>query len=377
MFKRRKGAASVHTEIRRSGEAEAGSGSREIKSASSSTVSTVQSRTRTPPPPSALAGKRAATSSGASGTSPRTTMLWSQLTTTIAFAYVCRNHPLAAAFGQQKNSPVTINRRLLIKDAAAAAAALPLVVCGNKQPVLAVAPFAPVDTLLPAARVKVCIDDAVNIASSLVAEENMEIRKELLQKLDKLLLQPQQFTRGTTPIDVPQQPAKSYLNAYAEYRKQVSILEKPGAALVQNGEIDAWRRLKREERAQEDADEIRAALNYYTSNLNFSADKFVLTGTSEEKSRMIRGDQVPDVKLTIASDMGLRYLRRNEILTACADARAELRYQMRQDMMEGQDLMELLLGAQRGCSQWFDLIDSKDAATAIDIARKEAGTNTA
>ena len=118
------------------------------------------------------------------------------------------------------------------------------------------------------------IDRAVDIASKLVdtSGDNVEISQGmLLHDLEKLLLTPQNFNRGTKPIEVPQQPAKSYLDAYADYRKSISILEKPGAMLVQNGEIDAWKRLKRQERLKEDADEIRAALNYYTSNINFNA----------------------------------------------------------------------------------------------------------
>ena len=134
---------------------------------------------------------------------------------------------------------------------------------------------------------------------------------------------------------VPQRPAKQYLNAYDDYRRHLSLLEKPGAILVQNGEIDAWKRLKREERIREDADEVRAAFNYYTSNLNFNSQEFILTATREERSRLIRDDKIPDVKTVIASDMGLRYLLRNDLLTACDDARAELNYQMKQSIKCG------------------------------------------
>ena len=125
------------------------------------------------------------------------------------------------------------------------------------------------------------LDRAVDIASKLAedaGDSNAEISSQgmLLHYLENLLLTPQNFNRGTTPIEVPQQPAKSYLDAYADYRRSVSILEKPGALLVQKGEIDAWKRLKRQERLREDADEIRAALNYYTSNINFNSGEYVM-----------------------------------------------------------------------------------------------------
>ena len=265
----------------------------------------------------------------------------------------------------------------MVEDIASSTAAILVICTTGKQSALAVAPFAPIDTLLPAARVKVTIDNAVNIASKLVAADNINTKKELLHDLESLLLEPQDFTKGTTPIDVPQQPAKSYLKSYEEYRNQVSILEKPGAMLVQNGEIDTWKRLKRQEKAREDSDEVRAALNYYTSNLNFNSDKFVLTATKEERSRLIREDKIPHVKSVIASDMALRYLLRNDILTACDDARAELRYQMKQSNdstaadVDGSDLLELLQTAQSACNKWFDLIDEKDTLAALDIVQKE------
>ena len=220
----------------------------------------------------------------------------------------------------------TLDRRSVLDNIVKSTASILTAYTIEKQPAIAVAPFAPIDTLLPAARVKITMDRAVDIASKLVADKGLDnnSNKELLHDLEILLLAPQDYMKGTTPIDVPQQPAQSYLKSYEESRNQVSILEKPGAMLVQNGEIDTWKRLKRQEKAREDTDEIRAALNYYTSNLNFNSDKFVLTASKEERSRMIRDDKIPDVKSVIASDMGLRYLLRNDLLTSVDDARAEL-----------------------------------------------------
>ena len=61
-------------------------------------------------------------------------------------------------------------------------------------------------------------------------------------------------SRGTSSLVIPRR--------HADYRNKVSLLEKPGAMLVENGEIGAWKRLKREEQAREETDEIRVALNY-------------------------------------------------------------------------------------------------------------------
>jgi hypothetical protein len=90
---------------------------------------------------------------------------------------------------------------------------------------------------------------------------------------------------------------------------------------------------------------------------------------------MIREDRIPDVKTVIASDMGLRYLLRNDILTACDDARAELKYQMKQTdvgaAVDGRELLDLLLMAQSACSKWFDLIDETSVQEALAIVSKE------
>ncbi|KAL7544684.1 hypothetical protein ACHAWF_008053 [Thalassiosira exigua] len=256
------------------------------------------------------------------------------------------------AFGLPPQS-VSSDRRSAIKGIAASLVAL--ATSDVRKPAQAVAPFAPVDTLLPAARVKLTIDRAVVVATSLAAEENVDDQRERLRELEGLLLIPQNFNRDTKPIDMPRRPAQSYMDSYAEYRNRASILERPGALLVQNGEIDAWKRLKRQERAREDEDEVRRALNYYTSNLNFNPDEFVFTASKEERSKIIREDRIPDVKNVIASDMGLRYLLRNDILTACDDARAELRYLMRQSTtVDGRDLLELLLTAQAATNKWFE-----------------------
>jgi len=104
-------------------------------------------------------------------------------------------------------------------------------------------------------------------------------------------------------------------------------------------------------------------------------DHFVLTASKDERSKMIREDRIPDVKTVIASDMGLRYLLRNDILTACDDARAELKYQMKQTdagaAADGRELLDLLLIAQSACRKWFALIDEKSVQEALAIVSKD------
>lgn len=115
------------------------------------------------------------------------------------------------------------------------------------------------------------------------------------------------------------------------------------------------------------------------TSFNCPPDKFILTASKDERSKMIREDRIPDVKTVIASDMGLRYLLRNDILTACDDARAELKYQLTNqtdgnnaaEKVDGQELLDLLLIAQSACTKWFDLIDEKNVQEALLIVSRE------
>ena len=147
------------------------------------------------------------------------------------------------------------SRRSAIKEVIALAGGV-TVSCSRPCHCYAAAPFAPTDALLPAARVKVTIDSAVGLAKELNAPDRPD-RRELLEQLETMLLLPQNYTRGRQ-VDVPQKPAQvgagvdfellsnsltfecrnpqlpqSYLNAYSEYRSKVSILERPGALIVQ------------------------------------------------------------------------------------------------------------------------------------------------
>ena len=114
-------------------------------------------------------------------------------------------------------------------------------------------PYATLDALLPAARVKLIIDKSVIVASELINDDtnNSNKKKQLVQELQALLLKPQNYTRSSTLAAVPQQPAKQYLDTYKQNLNRLNILEKPGGMLVQSGEIDTWKRLKRQERARE------------------------------------------------------------------------------------------------------------------------------
>ena len=225
-------------------------------------------------------------------------------------------------------------------------------------------PFAPVELLLPAARVKWTIDRANQLATASNPDWS---------QLRSLLLLPQNYTNQQF-AQVPTAPAKAYLDTYQRNREQLNILAQPGALLVQSGEIAAWKRLKRQERTLEQQDEIRAAFNLYTGALNYNAESYVLNVPAAERKQMIRQDRLPDIKQVIQSDMGMRYLIRNDLLTTMEEVKAELQFQLEQKEQGApskEELVALLQKAQAACNQWFSLIEEQDVQEAMEIVKNE------
>ena len=181
------------------------------------------------------------------------------------------------------------------------------------------------------------------------------------------------FLPGKAPTK-KYEPAQAYLDTYDKNRKNLPLAFQPGALLVQNGEIDSWRRLKRQEAVQESQDEIRAALNTYVQALTYSADAYLLTVSTQERSKMVREDRLPDIKQVIASDMGMRYLYRNQLLTSMSEVKAELEYQLKggeQACIDVSELLPLLLDAQSACDTWFGLIEPEQVQAAMRAVKEE------
>lgn len=75
-------------------------------------------------------------------------------------------------------------------------------------------PYASLDALLPAARVKLAIDRSVTIASDLLKNDSTNSQQAHIQELQGLLLKRQNYTRSYQLADVPKRPAKQYLETY-------------------------------------------------------------------------------------------------------------------------------------------------------------------
>ena len=138
------------------------------------------------------------------------------------------------------------------------------------------------------------------------------------------------------------------------------------------GERRSWNRLVKAERAREGASEVRRALNIYTTNLNFNRNKYVYSGSREEKSKLIREDKLPTATDVIRSDLDARDLYRNAVQTALDDARAEFVYQKKNDYEDWTELVGLLRDAQVAIDKWFSFIPDEDIREALDVVQKEA-----
>lgn len=252
------------------------------------------------------------------------------------------------------------------------------------QAAVAVLPYATsIQALIPAVRVRKMMDRSVGLTQQwLSLTEASTQRSEILQQLQELLLQKQNFMSNITmeprkafgtvrpdkTLPKAEMPSPSYLDLYNQRRNNLNLWEKPGAFFVQGGEIGTWKALKQKEFKREGADEIRAAMNLYTSNLVFTSTQYTLRVSKEKRSQMIREDRLPDILTQVVpSDMDLRDLYRNALLTAVQESRAELRYQVsdaNQETIDLTDLLQLLRQGQEALNQWFSFIDPKEVTDA-------------
>ncbi len=228
-------------------------------------------------------------------------------------------------------------------------------------------PFAPLENLLPAVRVKRSIDVAIGLTKSLGDDTTTSQRENTLERLETLLLKPTSYVKSLTLQGVPSKPADLYLKDYKSIQGDLPFQK----ALVQSGDVDAWKRLKRKEKKLEQSSSIRAALNAYTDALSFSGDSYLLKVDPKTKSNMVREDRLPDIKQVITSDMGMRYLYRNQVLSAMDEVKAELEYQLGLSSFDGSELLDLLVLAKDAMDRWLSLVPEEDVREAMKVVVEE------
>eukprot|EP00546_Thalassionema_frauenfeldii_P021880 CAMPEP_0178905864 /NCGR_PEP_ID=MMETSP0786-20121207/6512_1 /TAXON_ID=186022 /ORGANISM="Thalassionema frauenfeldii, Strain CCMP 1798" /LENGTH=330 /DNA_ID=CAMNT_0020577519 /DNA_START=214 /DNA_END=1206 /DNA_ORIENTATION=+ len=252
-------------------------------------------------------------------------------------------------------------------------------------------PSAPIEALLPATRCKLWIDDAYNIATK-ISDKNKEQQQQqqnrilltelnqvlvnrptLFRKTEKALLQKITATAATAQLTTGVSTADK--QQYQMNRlKLFNPAEKISAALNQADVERQWGILQYAESKREQDNEIRAAFNFYTRQLAFG-ESYVLTASKEDKKRMIRNDELPTLTDVIRSDLDLRDLYRNQLLTDLEDLQAEVAYQLSRkepnETIETEDVFDLMNKVYNSCSKWFGLIDSNEVAQAVSMLKSE------
>ena len=242
-------------------------------------------------------------------------------------------------------------------------------------------PFAPPDALLPAARCKLWIDRAHEASTALGSASTANEKRRLVQELETILVKerPKLFTGNEKVLN----PSKSPLTAQItgsissankdqfQQNRQVLNVGNQVAAMLNQADVERqWGMLQFAETKRQEENDIRRALSYYTQQLEF-ADSYLLTAPKEERKALIRNDALPSLSAVITSDLDLRDLYRNQLLTAIDDATAEAQYQSKQKDVEISDLLELMDQAYTACSKWFDLIAPSDVEEAVRTIQQE------
>mmetsp|Transcript_15736 Transcript_15736/g.37824 ORF Transcript_15736/g.37824 Transcript_15736/m.37824 type:complete len:333 (-) Transcript_15736:57-1055(-) len=253
-------------------------------------------------------------------------------------------------------------------------------------------PSAPPEYLLPAARVGAYIYRTSAIAEDLLVAQSQRgggvdaaaAADATIRTLENLLLTPPSFVRSSDPTVTRGDPYDNLPPLVGEMaaqqrkqkeRKLRSIDVGLTPQLFEVGELMGerrqWNRLVKAERAREDASEVRRALNIYTTNINFNPDRYVYSGSKEEKSRLIRDDKLPSATEVIRSDLDARDLYRNAVQTALDDARAEFVYQRKNGFEDVSELVGLLKDARIAIDRWFGFIPDRDIRDALETVEGE------
>ena len=245
-------------------------------------------------------------------------------------------------------------------------------------------PFAPsLENLVPSCRVRIYIDELLQLAKSSQDSSNEQHGHRWKDLEEHLLLRSPTFVTNDEAMSSKKymqvKTWSSWEKAQAEQKRSdpfhtatIDPASQLNQAFEQWSEERQWKILRNRQQALERSNSMRAAFNAYTNNLVFG-ESYVFTGSAEDRKRRIRNDDLPDVTAVIRSDLDLRDLYRNQVLTAMDDAKAELQYQLTlsEDSRNPADLLEILEQAKKSCDEWFRFVPDADVKEATAIAMKE------
>lgn len=279
---------------------------------------------------------------------------------------------------EAKISPIINERRSFLQEQMKSFLMTPIAMNGffhipsvSAEEVLTQKPFAPPQAILPISRLRLWMNRIYEISMDLSSSES---KYQYLKQMNEILSDPPQlFNKGENKIvkgELLGQLTGSISSAnksqYQSNRQTLSVGNKVAAMLNQADVERQFGMLKYAEQKRANDNDMRAAFNYYTSQLSFG-DKYILTTSQEERKRMIRNEELPTLTAVITSDLDLRDLYRNQFLTAIEDLQAEVAYQVKigakndtNEQIDVSDTLELIQQAHTAMEKWFDLIDIKE-----------------
>ena len=261
-------------------------------------------------------------------------------------------------------------------------------------------PFAPTSALLPILKLKIWLDEAFDVSTSMKQLKPKEQRDEvylLVLKMNDILTNPPKlFFKGERMEKSSTSTSSSIVAAnfgqltgsissinkdqYQSNRQSLNMANKVAAMLNQADVERQWGMLQYAEQKRANENEMRAAFNFYTSQLSFG-DSYILTANKDERKTMIRNDELPSLSAVITSDLDLRDLYRNQFLTSIEDLKAEVAYQVKlggtnrhvdgndgiqsMDEMDIADILEFMNTAHTAMENWFDMIEVKEVDAAM------------
>ena len=163
-------------------------------------------------------------------------------------------------------------------------------------------PRAPVKALIPVTKVRLALRKALLLSKEIQKTDSSSDKAwEMRSELKQILFEKQDYA-PPKELNIKLPSTSIYDKTYVDQLSKMS----PGDALlalpVQLGERDTAARLKRRQNRMGEKDPIRGAFNYYTSQLQFDTETYLLNATGEERKRLIRDKGLPDIKSVIVSD---------------------------------------------------------------------------
>ena len=113
---------------------------------------------------------------------------------------------------------------------------------------------------------------------------------------------------------------------------------------------------------------LKLAFNAYTSALRYSPSSYELTAVGERRRELIRSDSLPSVRQTVVSDLDLRDLYRNIIITSVEDLRGEVGRGAECDW----DEVGVVLGeVEKGMKLWLGKVPKEDVEEARGMVERK------